>query len=72
MASAASAADTNVAMDGGATLIDSKPNAVTLPPPDQDPGARQARDLECAQKADARGLQGKPRKRFLHQCRSGA
>jgi hypothetical protein len=48
-----------------------KPNSVPLPAPEQDPGARSAKSIECAQKADAQGLQGKPRKRFLHECRSG-
>jgi len=45
--------------------------AVPLPAPERDPAARSARSTECAQKADAQGLQGKIRKHFLHQCKSG-
>ncbi len=71
LASAVAANETTVAMDGGASTIEMKPNAAPLLDPEQDPGARSARAIECAQKADARGLQGKPRKRFLHECRSG-
>jgi hypothetical protein len=39
--------------------------------PKPDPGELFARSIECAQKADARGLQGKTRKHFLHECKSG-
>jgi hypothetical protein len=46
-----------------------KPVSVPLPAPDQDPAARSARSIECAQKADAQGLQGKARKHFLHECK---
>jgi hypothetical protein len=46
-------------------------NSVPLPAPDRDPAARSAKAIECAQKADARGLLGKQRKRFLYECRSG-
>jgi hypothetical protein len=46
-------------------------NSVPLPGPDRDPAARSAKAIECAQKADARGLLGKQRRRFLHECRSG-
>ncbi len=42
-----------------------------LPATGQDPAERSARSIECAQKADSQGLQGKMRKHFLHQCRSG-
>jgi hypothetical protein len=38
--------------------------------PEGDPATRSARSIECAQKADAQGLQGKIRKHFLHQCKS--
>jgi hypothetical protein len=51
---------------------DTKPNSVPLPDPEQDPAARSAKSIECAQKADAQGLHGKPRRRFVHECRSGA
>jgi hypothetical protein len=42
-----------------------------LPATGQDPAERSARSIECAQKADAQGLEGKTRKHFLHHCRSG-
>jgi hypothetical protein len=43
-----------------------------LAAPQRDPAEQSAKSIECAQKADAQGLQGKNRKRFLHKCRSGA
>ena len=52
--------------DGGATQ-----SIGPFVAPGQDPAERSARSIECAQKADAKALQGKPRKRFLHECRSG-
>jgi hypothetical protein len=65
-----------VAMDGGSPSSGAggpaKSAPVALPFSEQDPAARSARSIECAQKADARGLIGKRRKRFLHECRSGA
>ena len=42
-----------------------------LAAPKRDPGELSARSIECAQKADARGLEGKTRKHFLHECKSG-
>jgi hypothetical protein len=36
-----------------------------------DPAERSARSIECAQKADAQGLQGKTRRHFLHECKRG-
>jgi psiF repeat-containing protein len=41
-------------------------------PAKQDPAERSARSIECAQKADAQGLQGKTRKHFLRECKRGA
>jgi hypothetical protein len=38
----------------------------------QDPAERSARSIECAQKADAQGLQGKTRKHFLRECKRGS
>ena len=38
-------------------------------PAKQDPAERSARSIECAQKADAQGLQGKMRKHFLRECK---
>ena len=43
-----------------------------LPAAGQDPAERSAKSIECAQKADARGLEGKIRKHFLHECKGGA
>lgn len=45
--------------------------AAPLPVSERDPAARFARSIECAQKADAQGLEGKIRKRFLHECKRG-
>jgi hypothetical protein len=57
---------------GGAADGSAKPAPVLLPLSEQDPAARSAKSIECAQKADVRGLLGKRRKRFLHECKSGA
>jgi psiF repeat len=38
----------------------------------EDAGARSAKSIECSQKADAQDLHGKPRKRFMHECKRGA
>ena len=51
---------------------EAKPGSVPLPAPERDPAARSARSIECAQKADAQGLQGKPRKHFLRECKRGS
>lgn len=59
-----------VAMDGGSGGP-AKPAPVLLPLSGQDPAVRSAKSIECAQKADARGLIGKQRKRFLHECKRG-
>ncbi len=45
--------------------------AETLPAAKQDPAERSARSIECAQKADAKGLQSKTRKHFLRECKRG-
>jgi hypothetical protein len=37
-----------------------------------DPAERSARSIECSQKADAQGLQGKTRRRFLRECKRGS
>jgi hypothetical protein len=58
------------ATDGmGASGAPAKPGSVPLPTPEHDPAARSAKSIECAQKADAQGLQGKIRKHFLHECK---
>jgi psiF repeat len=46
--------------------------AEILPAAKQDPAERSARSIECAQKADAQGLQGKTRKHFLRECKRGS
>jgi hypothetical protein len=46
--------------------------AETRPAAKQDPAERSARSIECAQKADAQGLQGKTRKHFLRECKRGS
>jgi hypothetical protein len=51
---------------GTVTLV-----AETLPAAKQDPAERSARWIECAQKADAQGLQGKTGKHFLRECKRG-
>jgi hypothetical protein len=66
----AGAQNATAGMSGGPSS-GGNPNSVPLRVPEHDPGARSARAIECAQKADAQGLEGKPRKRFLHECRSG-
>jgi hypothetical protein len=66
--SGAVAQNSAVGMDGGSGV---QMNPVPVPAAEQDPAERSARSIECAQKADARALQGKTRKRFLHECRSG-
>lgn len=44
----------------------------SLPAVSQDPAERSAKAIECAQKADAQGLQGKTRKHFLRECKRGS
>jgi hypothetical protein len=66
----ADAQDTTSGMSGGPPA-EAKPKSAPLATPERDPAARSARSIECAQKADAQGLQGKMRKHFLHECRSG-
>jgi hypothetical protein len=46
--------------------------AESLAAANQDPAERSARSIECAQKADAQGLQGKMRKHFLRECKQGS
>jgi hypothetical protein len=70
LAFGALAQDPTTGMSGGPPT-DAKPNVVPPPASEKDPAARSAKSIECTQKADAQGLQGKPRKRFLHECRSG-
>jgi len=56
---------------GGALALDAAtPDAAPGAAP-EDPGARSAKSIECSQKADAQNLHGKPRKRFMHECKHG-
>jgi hypothetical protein len=55
------------AMDGGADGTAPAGRAGV-----QDPAARSAKSMECSQKADAQDLHGKPRKRFMRECKHGA
>jgi hypothetical protein len=57
---------------GDASTVEIKPSSHPLADPERDPAERSARSIECSQKADAQGLQGKIRKHFLHQCKSGS
>jgi hypothetical protein len=69
LATSAAAQSATTGMSGGPPTVG--PNSDPLPAPERDPAERSARSIECAQRADAQGLQGKLRKHFLHQCRSG-
>jgi psiF repeat len=40
-------------------------------PPAPGAGGRSARSIECSEKADAKGLHGKPRKHFMRDCKRG-
>jgi hypothetical protein len=55
----------------GGTPTDTTRSIGLLPTTGQDPAERSAKSIECAQKADAQSLQGKPRKHFLHECKRG-
>jgi hypothetical protein len=61
-----------VSSAAGGSLATVRLVAETLPAAKQDPAERSARSIECAQKADAQGLQGKTRKRFLRECKRGS
>jgi hypothetical protein len=49
-------------------VLASEPVAAASP----DPAERSARSIECTQKADAQGLQGKTRRHFLRECKRGS
>ena len=57
---------------GGGSIAMVRLVAKTLPAAKLDPAERSARSIECAQKADAQGLQGKTRKHFLRECKRGS
>ena len=58
--------------------VEVKPNTVLSPSgspslsSESDPAARSEKSIECSQKAEAQGLHGKPRRRFMHECKHGA
>jgi hypothetical protein len=67
---------TPAGMVGASSAGDGSPATVglvaeTLPAAKRDPAERSSRSTECAQKADAQGLQGKTRKHFLRECKRG-
>ena len=66
---------TPAGMVGASSAGDGSPATVGLVaetlPAKQDSAERSASWIECAQKADAQGLQGKTRKRFLRECKRG-
>ena len=53
------------------SIAEMNPNSVPLSAPEPDPAVLSARSIECAQKADARGLEGKARKHFPHESTRG-
>ena len=55
---------------GSALIVEMTPSRIQSAAAEQDPAERSARAIECAQKADAQGLQGKIRKHFLHKCKA--
>jgi hypothetical protein len=57
---------------GGGSVATVRLVAETLSAAKQDPAERSARSIECAQKADGQGLQGKTRKHFLRECKQGS
>ena len=60
-------------VSGGALALDAAtPGAAPAGEAQEDAGARSAKSIECSQKADAQNLHGKPRKRFMHECKHGA
>ena len=61
-----------VGMDGGGSAAPMRLASESLSPAKQDSAERSARSIECAQKADAQGLEGKTRKHFLRECKRGA
>ena len=66
----AGAGDASSASGGSAAPAVLASDALAAASPD--PAERSARSIECAQKADAQGLQGKTRRRFLRECKRGS
>ena len=57
---------------GGESAQPATPASEPLAAVSPDPAERSARSIECAQKADAQGLQGKARRHFLRECKRGS
>jgi hypothetical protein len=57
---------------GGGSVATVRLVAETVPAAKPDPAERSVRSIECAQKADGQGLQGKTRKHFLRECKRGS
>lgn len=69
-------AQTNAGTDAALSLVHRSPAPMilaseTLAATSPDPAERSARSIECAQKADAQGLEGKTRRHFLRECKRG-
>lgn len=58
-----------VLMSGAALAFDAATDPTTPGGAPADAGARSARSIECSHKADAQNLHGKPRKRFMRDCK---
>jgi len=62
-----------VLLSGAAHALDAATDTTTGPNgASEDAGARSAKSIECSHKADAKDLHGKPRKRFMRECKHGA
>jgi hypothetical protein len=62
---------TRGAPSSGASTVEMKSSSDPAVARERDPAERSARSIEWAQRADARGLQGKTRKHFVHECKNG-
>jgi psiF repeat len=62
----------DVSSAGGGSAAPAVLASESLAAASPDPAEQSARSIECAQKADAQGLQGKTRKRFLRGCKHGS
>jgi hypothetical protein len=63
-----------VLYSGAAHALDAAPAGTSPGAPragGEDAAVRSAKSIECSQKADAQDLHGKPRKRFMRECKHG-
>jgi hypothetical protein len=61
-----------VLVSGAAHAFDAAPDTTGGPNgASEDAGARSAKSIECSHKADAKDLHGKPRRRFMRECKHG-